>query len=266
MTEPADPVSPTPAARPSRWPAVILGTLVTIFAFLAASFTARNSDVWLHLASGRLLAQGRYDFGVDPFAYTTDGVYWANQAWLFDLGLYAGFRAFGGTGLVVLKAAAVALLAALLLRLSRPRTSPGNSFWVASASTLLAILAMSPRLQLQPVSVSLLLLAVCLWLLRRGGRALYALPAVVALWVNLDTWFILGPLLVTLFWLGQAFDRDRPDETRIPIWLLAACFAACLLSPHHVHALALPVELSPTVWRSELAGDYRFASDRKSVV
>ena len=25
----------------------------------------------------------------------------------------------------------------------------------------------------------------------------------VALWVNLDAWFVLGPALVTLFWLGE---------------------------------------------------------------
>src|SRR5439155_7909368 len=44
------------------------------------------------------------------------------------------------------------------------------------------------------------------------------------------------------------------------VWLLPACIAACLLSPHHYHALTLPAELSPAVWRSELATDYRFAS------
>ncbi|MBP3955165.1 hypothetical protein J8F10_07710 [Gemmata sp. G18] len=34
------------------------------------AFVARNSDVWLHLATGRLVAHGDYHFGADPFAYT----------------------------------------------------------------------------------------------------------------------------------------------------------------------------------------------------
>src|SRR5262249_16590607 len=79
-------------AHRSRWPEILLAALVLAFAFLAASFAARNSALWLHLATGRLLARGEYVFGADPFAYTTKGVYWANHAWLFDLALYAGFQ------------------------------------------------------------------------------------------------------------------------------------------------------------------------------
>jgi len=41
---------------------------------------------------------------------------------------------------------------------------------------VLAVLAMSPRLLLQPACLSLLLLAVCLWLLLRGGRVVHAGP------------------------------------------------------------------------------------------
>src|SRR5262245_37294873 len=145
MTEPVDPVSPPPVKTLPRWPSVVLGALVIAFAFLAASFAARNSDVWLHLATGRLLAQGRYDFGVDPFAYTTDGVYWANHAWLFDLLFYICYQLVGGVGLVVLKAAGVAVLAGILLHLARPRPPREGPFWISAGCVLLAILAMSPR-------------------------------------------------------------------------------------------------------------------------
>jgi hypothetical protein len=225
---------------------------VPAFAFLAASFTARNSDLWLHLAAGRLLAQGNYTFGVDPFAYTTEGSYWVNHACLFDLALYAGYQVLGGPGLVALKAAGVALLAWLMLRMRRT-----ERFSIAAGCTLLAVLAMSPRLLLQPACLSLLLLAICLWLLQHGGRALYCLPAVVALWVNLDSWFLLGPLIVWLFALGQ---RLAAEKQPVPLWVLFAGLAACLVSPHHVHALlAPPPELSPAVWDSDLHHDGRFA-------
>jgi hypothetical protein len=167
----------------ARWPDVGLAGLVLAFTFLAASFVARNSDLWLHLATGRLLARGEYVFGTDPFAYTTAGAYWANHAWLFDLVLFAGHHALGGAGLVAVKAVAVAALAGLLLRLAQPASSSGP-FWVGGACVLLAVLTMSPRLLLQPACLSLLLLAVCLWLLLRGGRALLALPVLCALWVT----------------------------------------------------------------------------------
>jgi tetratricopeptide (TPR) repeat protein len=251
MQEPIGPPAGTPS-RPSRWD-VLLATLVVGFAFLAASFPARNSDLWLHLAAGRLLASGGYVFGHDPFAYTTGGVYWANHAWLSDLALYLGYQTLGGAGLVALKAAGVALLAALLLRISRG----AGPFWVAGGCVLLAVLAMSPRLLLQPACASLVLLAVCLWLLTLGGRALYFLPAVVALWVNVDEWFLLGPLTVALFAGGQLLAAT--NSPRVPAWLVPACLVACLFSPHHYHALTLPDALSPTVWASGLRHDVRFA-------
>src|SRR5262249_35071955 len=105
-----------PPARPSRAFGPILTGFVLLFAFLVSASAVRNSDFWLHLAAGRLLAQGDYHFGVDPFAYTSADVYWVNHAWLFDRGLYAAYQALGGPGLVVLKALAVTALAWLLLR------------------------------------------------------------------------------------------------------------------------------------------------------
>src|SRR5438128_2345005 len=92
-----------------------LALLVLVLAFLTASFLAGNSDLWFHLATGRLVARGQFSFGTDPFAYTTQGVYWPCHAWLFDLGLYGLYGLVGGAGLVVLKALLVAALAGLLL-------------------------------------------------------------------------------------------------------------------------------------------------------
>ncbi len=243
---------PTSPAPRRRWPDAVLAVLVVAFAFLAASFAARNSDVWLHLATGRAIAQGKSTFGVDPFSYTTRGVYWVNHAWLFDLALYAGFSSLGGAALVAIKAALVALLAWLMLRIGRNE----GPLWIVGGCALLAILAMTPRLLLQPTVVSLLLLAVCLALLRIGGRALWALPVVIAVWVNVDSWFWLGPLTVALFSVGERLAREPRCA---PIWLLPACLVACLVSPYHVHGLSLPAELSPGVWRSGLRDDVRFA-------
>ena len=153
--------------RVSRWPDGVLTILVLAFAFAAASFPARNSDIWRHLATGRLLVQGDYSFGTDPFAYTTQGVYWANHSWLYDFLLFTGHRVLGDAALVLLKALAVVVLAGLMLHLSG---KPGP-FWISCGFTLLSVLAISPRLLFQPACFSLLLLTACLWLLRSGGRA-----------------------------------------------------------------------------------------------
>jgi hypothetical protein len=240
--------------------------LVLVLAFLAASFPARNSDLWFHLATGRLLAQGEFRFGADPFAYTTEGVYWPCHTWLFDWALYELYELAGGPALVVLKALLIAGLAGLLLRVRRP-DGPG---WLPIACVTLAVVAMSPRLLLQPACVSYFFLGLTLWLLQKGeerglndesGRSWFRVPRsylvlllVFALWVNLDDWFLLGPALVALFWLGDRLAGQR----RTPGWLVPAGLAACLLNPYTFHAFSLPPELSAVPASSGLWQDVRF--------
>jgi hypothetical protein len=56
------------AAASIRLLEAILAFGVVTLGFLLALQPARNSDVWLLLASGRLLARGEYRIGVDPFS------------------------------------------------------------------------------------------------------------------------------------------------------------------------------------------------------
>jgi hypothetical protein len=250
--------APSPLASGNRlvpFLDIALAAALVVLAFLLASFPARNSDLWQHLAAGRLLASGAYHFGVDPFASTTEGVYWANHAWLFDLSAYLLYQAAGGAGLVVVKALLVLALAWLMLRIRRE-----GAAWVPPACTALALLALGPRLLLQPACVSFVLLGLTLFLLWRGdfrGWRGLLVPLTCALWVNLDGWFLLGPLLVALFWLGGLLP-SRSAGPRVPGWLVLASLAACLCSPHHWHAFVLPAELSPTSGVIELRQDPRF--------
>jgi hypothetical protein len=248
---------PVQAARLARrpWGDYSLALLVLALAFLTASTLARNSDLWFHLATGRLLSGRQFTFGTDPFAYTTGGVYWACHSWLFDLALHEFYLLIGGTGLVVLKALLVASLAGLLLMVRRPRTR----VWLPAVCTTLALLAMSPRLLLQPACVSYFFLGLTLWLLwrqqderdRKITRALLLLAFV--LWVNMDEWFLLGPVLVALYWLGERLAGQRWT----PGWLVPAALAVCLLNPHTYHAFTLPSELSPVTWTGGLREDGR---------
>jgi hypothetical protein len=259
--QPAAAAAAVPPGRPSR--GRVLAALVLVLAFLAASFLARNSDLWFHLATGRLVAHGKlpaFD-GEDPFAYTTGLTYWACHSWLFDFALYGLYNLVGGPGLVVLKALLVTALAALLLSVRRP----AGAAWVPALCTALAVLAMSPRLLLQPACASYFLLGLTLWLLWRlqadgeEGRTgpwyrYLALPVVFAVWVNVDEWFLLGPVLVALFWLGERLQGQR----RTPFWVVPAGLAACLLNPYTYHAFTLPADLSPVSWTSGLRQDPRF--------
>src|SRR5947208_4628270 len=114
----------------SRLDKVTVG-IVLLLTFFLASFAARNSDLWLHVATGRAIAQHHGFLDKDPFTFTAEGP-WVNHSWLWDLGVYGLFKLTGGTDLdnpdlsltgpvlTVAKAVLMVILAWVLMSIRRP--------------------------------------------------------------------------------------------------------------------------------------------------
>jgi hypothetical protein len=216
---------------------------VAVFAFLLASFPARNGDIWAHLAAGRQLVQ-EGQLAAPPDA--------PHSTWLYDLTSYAVYSAAAGPGLVIGKALLVVGLALVLLRLSRS----GSNWWVPVLCTALALLAMGTRLLLQPATVSYLLLALAIWFTRSretdgplpAWLPSWPLALVFVIWANTSGWFTLGLVVVALIWFGQAFDdvlrgAGRRAVLRRRFVALAVLGGLCLLNPAGLAAFAPPAEL-----------------------
>jgi hypothetical protein len=264
--------SPVPEAAPSTapqlaWPAwfagadFLLAALAIFLAFLIASFVARNTDIWVHLAAGQRLLAGEYRPGTDPFSYSAADRAWVNHSLLYDVGAFLLFR-IDPTGmvLVIAKAIAVSLAFGLLLCLRRP----GYSLWPWAAVAVIAILAAAPRLVLSPLVGSLLLLAVTLVLVFRmphrpnSWRFPIAIGITFWLWAMIDSWFFIGPLALALILIGELAQRSivgsatterddqplgvMPDPSTLAK-ALAIGVIACMLNPHHVRIWQLPFEL-----------------------
>jgi tetratricopeptide (TPR) repeat protein len=233
--------------QPISQKGLVPAALVLITAFFLASTPVRNSDFWLHLATGKALVEGRYQFGVEPFtarerwdrlADQEDAVseqisvgsgeapaYWANPAWLYDLMLFLLFHSLGGTVLVVLKGLGIAFLGWFMIA----SCQTGRSFVWSSLSVSLALVVIGPWLSLKPVCISLLLFGWTIWYLERKLRlgqdrlslmSFWPMLVVFALWANLDHWFFLGPLTVGFFFLGSirqsAIGNRQSAESRKP--------------------------------------------------
>lgn len=234
-----------PSEANSGWAGRILVFLVCVLALFLASFPARNSDLWMHLAEGRQIAHGSVGGGSGAAAGT----------WLYDLVSYGLFSVLGGASLVFVKALLAVGIALLVLRLSRA----GQEVWLPAICTALALLAMSSRLLLQPVTLSYFFLALALWLLweRRQDRGIqrltflppWSIVLLFVVWVNADPWFMVGLGTVALVWLGQGFDElahvRQGQGKSWPAFLVrrGSAFvllaAACLLNPNFQGAFGL---------------------------
>ncbi len=264
----------TPEEKYLSWRRLLDGALVAVvllFAFELGLFPARFSDLLLHRAVGRAVAHGQFDFRSDPFTFTAEGSRWVDHSWLFGVFAY-GMHQLGGWGdsaLIFMKALLLAALAELMLRTAR---RPDRTLWLPAVCTALALLALSPRATLQPVSVSYLFLGLTLYLLdlpRRklagagegarlpGWNVRWFVPLVCALWVNVDAWFLLGPAAVALYLLGELLEGRRAPKGSVAnlAAVLAVSVAACLANPYHVHAFTLPDQLGLSPAARELAGE-----------
>src|SRR5262245_26234759 len=244
---------------------------VCALAFLLAATPARNSDLWLNLASGRSLINGASTWGTDPFASTTNGVFWVNHTWLSDVLLFELHRIDGGRALVIAKGVLILAIAALLFWFRRS----GASMALPACAATLAIVAFGPWMLLQPVLFSVVGLVLTLWLLERPNfvdssrlekarRMRWLLLPLFVIWANLDGWYLLGPVLVGLYTVREGVHVlcGRGPASRRELGTLglltALGFAVCLLTPYHYRIFAWPTPLGLTqaeqAWMRDPAG------------
>ena len=244
--------------------------VVVLGCFLAAS-AVRNTDFWLHLASGKAIAQG--DWQADPFSYTSGESVQVNHFWLYELLCYWLYLAVGASGLVIIKCLAVAVLALVMVACARA----SKDLLLPALGGALSLVALGPWLSFKPLGVSFLFLALTLFILEKNLRAqagpsswrgYWPLFPLFALWVNMDRWFFIGPAVVALYCAGSFFPRRQPasisrgskvehspPRRTMPVVLLAS-LAACLASPYGLANLQLPPELLATSASSPLHLDF----------
>lgn len=218
---------------------------ILIGGFFLASTPARNSDLWLWLATGRAVVNGTAHFGVDPFAYTTEGVRWVNSSWLASVLLYLTYANLGGVALVAIKAALFTATFALTFWGAMAR----GRWLMAALLTALAVIASGTSVPLRPAILAYPLLALTAVILfrptspeRTPWQSHWVLLPLFALWANLNEWFVLGPALLALFVLGQLLTTGRKGIAWLG--LAMAGFGVCLLNPYLFRVFQLPPELA----------------------
>lgn len=195
-----------------------------------------DPDYFWHLATGALVVRTRVVPATDPFSHTFAGAPWRFVDWLADVLMFGLFR-LGGDRLVVVAFALVGGLAvAVALALAVQRVRPT----VALATGCLLLPAVVFRISPRPQTLTLLALVTLLAVLERAGRsprALWAAPALIALWQNVHSSAILGWLVLVGHAAGTALEvragRADPSARRQGLLATAAGFVAlfCAVRP-----------------------------------
>lgn len=190
-------VTPDAAQNPApRLPWLLALCLLALAAFGIRDIA--NSDFWMHLATGRLIAQDGLP-KADPFAFTTfQDRLWVNPSWFYDLALHFTWRVGGAPLTILLHAAAMVTGIALLLPLARRI----GSDTATAGALLVSSWLIAPAFDVSPVPWVILILGVYVRALAAGQPSLSSRVLLCGLqvaWTNMHSSFLLGPVLVMLF-------------------------------------------------------------------
>ncbi len=211
-----------------------------------------NSDIWFHLAAGRLIWQQKALPATDSWSFTAAGRLWQNHEWLSDVFFYLWAKAFGIGALVVWQWLVVGLAYLLLFRLLHRIT---GSYPVAYLLILLALALGTPFYEVRPHLWSVLGLVLLIHLTAWRDRPSPALPLLFLIWINLHGGAMLG-LMAAFVTLGcwalfgengeTGSGEERSWRRRLPyaagLWL-ASCLAA-LINPYGWWAFTYPFRLA----------------------
>lgn len=233
------------------------GLIIVVATSLVMALAARpidlvTADLGRHLANGRWLLSGNAWQLLDQnfYAATQSTAPFINHHWLSGIVLYLVHTWWGFTGLSLCYLALLGLAYALVAHLAMsgaPRAWP--------LVLLMAPLAAS-RVEVRPEGFSLFLAALFLWLLeqhrrqRLGNAYLACLPVLMAVWVNLHIYFVLGLCMLAAYgaeaW-GHAYRNPGNTATKrraIEVSAVALATAlACLMNPFGWTLVLFPLHI-----------------------
>lgn len=246
----------------------VCGAFAAIFAMALRPVV--DNDLFWHLATGRYMWATSQIPHADPFSWTAAGRAWIAHEWLTEWWLYPLFQHGGYAALMLVFAAAITAAFAVAYATARRL---GASRPLGLAITILAAVASSHTWGVRPQMLSMLLMAVTLYVLtgavlvprpaegaRHGvtaRRLAWTLPPLMVLWANLHGGFIFGLALIGIFALGQTVHvawarlaigapaqggaEALPAARHAPLWrILVAATAACVLNPNGLKGLIYP--------------------------
>ena len=247
----------------------MLGALVAAAAFLLAVTRVEDPDAWTHLALGRLMVETRGLPVHEVLVFPSGALPYHNTEWLFDIVLYLVFRAAGLGGVVLFKAATIALTFWVLFKdatLPREPASDRALRAVVAAAVLLGSLPMIRHRFIERPDIALMVfLAFTIYALNayllEGRRLIFALPAVHVLWANMHPSVIVtvvpfgaalaGGGLLHLLRRGRAVEDSWAPTARqlkVVAGVLVADVLASLINPRGVEILTLPFQLAASPW------------------
>jgi len=181
-----------------------------------------DAGIGWHIRTGQLILATHEVPRVDPFS-SQIRLQWFAWEWLYDVAVGKLEAWFGLNGVVWLTAVVIAAVFGWMFRLLVKR---GTNLFVALVLMLLALSGSTIHFLARPHVLTWLFTLAWFWILdssepkapgqtKPGERRLWFLPPLMVLWVNVHGGFLIGFVLLAIYWLGAAWTWLVSNPNRI---------------------------------------------------
>jgi hypothetical protein len=181
-----------------------------------------DAGIGWHIRTGQQILATHEIPRTDPFSSTMGGKTWYAWEWLYDMAVGWLDQVAGLNGVVWFTAATIAAVFAWMFRLLIRREM---NLFLSLFLMLLALSASTIHFLARPHVLSWLFTLAFFWLLDSTERnyfkgvgrhrKLWALPFVMLVWVNVHGAFVLGFMLLAIFWFGAVWTWFRMKGDQI---------------------------------------------------
>jgi hypothetical protein len=213
-----------------------------------------TGDTWWQIAVGEEVLRTATLPTVDSYSFTVTDSDWIAYHWLADVLMALAARAGGLPALMGLLLVLAALLLLLLYYYTYLRCENPKAAFLACL-LLLPVIAVS--INLRPQLLGYIFLLVTLIFLerfrQRCQKSLWILPLVFLVWVNTHGTFLLGLLVLGLYWASGLVEFQRcfleahrwgPSQRRHLTVILLLCVLALIATPYGTQLAAYPLQIA----------------------
>ena len=203
---------------PSIADLIFIGVVAVLLFTPVANRLLGDAGTGWHIRTGEQILATRSVPHIDTFSSTMTGKSWFAWEWLFDVVVGELHATMGLNGVVWFTALVIASVFAWTFRLLIAR---GVDVLTVLVLTMLALYASMIHFLARPHVVSWLLALAWFWILDSTERAelpanrVWILPLLMLIWVNVHGGFLLGFVLLALFWVGAVWEWFATKENRI---------------------------------------------------
>lgn len=217
--------------------------ILSLAFLLFSSLPLWHTDIWGHLAYGKLIWETGSIPSFEPLVPLASGVPFIDTAWLSQLLGFQTFQQFGVAGIKFLYAAAITACLGLLLYRVQKRTDSFIWSLICIAGFLLCDWKQLGIVRPQLAGLLCFVMLFTLLNARQWRKSYwYLIPGLFVVWANLHGSFPVGLGLIGCFLAGRAFDVGRKSGvwkamfqdsvTRRLFILLELAAVAVLVNPY----------------------------------